>query len=399
MLNMAQEKMEILVVEDSSTQALRLRQMLESSGHFISVTQNGVEALSYLETHLPKLVISDVMMPAMDGYELCRRIKSDERLRHIPVLLLTRLSEPGDIVEGLECGADNFLTKPYEKEALMSRIQYILVNQQMRRRPCSDIGLEIYFSGKKFFINSERIQILDLLFSTYDTSLQQKHELEQINMELRDVTHQLEESNRMLEAANRKLQKLSYLDGLTGIPNRRFFDESLNNEWRRCAREKQPLALLLIDIDWFKRYNDRYGHQEGDCCLQHVAKALEKELKRGGDLVARYGGEEFVALLPNTSKEGALKVAQKMCNRIEELEIAHTRSETSDFLTISIGAASLVPEVELPSSILVGTADKAMYTAKRKGRNTVILKEVATRECKDRYVQNHFVHRQRALNN
>jgi diguanylate cyclase (GGDEF)-like protein len=269
----------------------------------------------------------------------------------------------------------------------------------MRRRPCSDIGLEIYFSGKKFFINSDRIQILDLLFSTYDTSLQQKHELERINMQLRDVTHQLEESNRMLEAANRELQKKSYLDGLTGIPNRRFFEESLNSEWRRCIREEQPLAVLLIDIDWFKRYNDHYGHQEGDCCLQQVAKALEKELKRGGDLVARYGGEEFVALLPNTPMEGALKVAQDMCDRIEELEIAHIPSETSDFVTISIGVTSFVPEADLPLSILVGTADKAMYMAKRKGRNTVMIKEVATCECQDRHVQNRFVRKQSALNN
>lgn len=178
---------DILIVEDSPTQAVKLQFLLEKNGYGVTIARNGVEALSCLRLGRPGLVVSDIVMPEMDGYELCRRIRADEELRYIPVLLLTTLSEPEDIVRGLESGADNFLTKPYDETILLSRIQYILINKEIRRNPQSDMGIEIFFAGNRHFINSDRIQILDLLFSTYENALQQKRELEKVNKKLTDA--------------------------------------------------------------------------------------------------------------------------------------------------------------------------------------------------------------------
>ncbi|MBC8175915.1 MAG: response regulator [Deltaproteobacteria bacterium] len=177
----------ILIVEDSPSQAIQLKYLLEESGYKVSVQTNGADALSHLVEHTPDLVISDILMPVMDGYELCRKIKGDGDLRGIPVLLLTQLTEPEDIIKGLDSGADNFVTKPYDPELLFSQIEYILINRTMRTTLHTEMGLEVFFAGKKHFVNSDRIQILDLLFSTYQNSLQQKHELERTNKELKEA--------------------------------------------------------------------------------------------------------------------------------------------------------------------------------------------------------------------
>ena len=182
----------ILVVEDSATQALQLRSLLEESGFDVVVANNGAAAISSMDERVPDLVISDIVMPELDGYELCRRIKADNDLKGVPVLLLTQLSEPEDIVKGLECGADNFLTKPYDPQLLLSRIQYILVNKNIRTQGRAETGIEVFFAGRRHFINSNRIQILDLLFSTYETTLRQKRELERVNQELREALNTID---------------------------------------------------------------------------------------------------------------------------------------------------------------------------------------------------------------
>lgn len=196
--NMDTGKMEILIVEDSPTQALELQQFLENNSYSVSVANNGVSALSYLQKCTPKLIISDIVMPEMDGYELCRKIKSHDRLKSIPIILLTTLSEPEDIVNGLTCGAENFVTKPYDEKLLLSRIQYILVNQKLRQNPGLDMGMEVFFAGNKFFINSDRLQILDLLFSTYENTLQQKRKLERVNKELQNALDNIKELEGIL---------------------------------------------------------------------------------------------------------------------------------------------------------------------------------------------------------
>ena len=181
------ESYEILIVEDSPTQAIRLQGLLKESGYRVNVATNGADAFSYLEEHIPDLVISDIIMPGMDGYEMCGRMKADGNLRNIPVILLTQLGEPEDIVKGLESGADNFVTKPYDPEVLLSQVQYILINRRIRSAPRTEMGIEVFFAGKRHFINSDRIQIMDLLFSTYENSLLQKRELERLNKELNEA--------------------------------------------------------------------------------------------------------------------------------------------------------------------------------------------------------------------
>jgi two-component system response regulator VanR len=174
----------ILIVEDSPTQAAKLKMILEKEKYTVLIARNGEEALDVLEETIPAIVISDIVMPGIDGYTLCQRIKKDRARHHVPVILLTQLSDPKDIIHGLECGADHFLTKPYSEEELLSHIQYIFVNRELRKHPVADLGIEIFFAGQKHFLTSDRIQILDLLFSTYEAVLQKNHALEQKNLEL-----------------------------------------------------------------------------------------------------------------------------------------------------------------------------------------------------------------------
>lgn len=182
-----EDTVHILVVEDSLTQAVRLQSLLEDNGYRVTMATNGAEALSLLERIRPTVVISDIVMPGMDGYELCRRIKGNAKTMDVPVILVTQLSEPEDILKGLECGADNFITKPYEEDFLLSRIQYILINRRIRTKVCTDMGLEVFFANRRHFITSDRMQILDLLFSTYESALQKARELERANKKLQEA--------------------------------------------------------------------------------------------------------------------------------------------------------------------------------------------------------------------
>lgn len=203
-------------------------------------------------------------------------------------------------------------------------------------------------------------------------------ERKQNNEEIRQLNAELElrvkERTRQLEEANKKLGVLSITDGLTGVYNRRFFNEILSKEWRRALRSRKTLSLLMIDIDFFKDYNDHYGHQDGDRCLHRVADALRNSVNRPGDLLARYGGEEFAILLPGTMQEGALHLAKNIRKNIDKLKLPHLHSEISDHVTVSIGFASMLPVKGHKPSILVKTADDALYQAKKQGRNRIIMK-------------------------
>ncbi|HOP63436.1 MAG TPA: response regulator [Spirochaetota bacterium] len=181
----------ILIVEDSITQQKALQNILESHGYHTMTSGNGNEALELLGGNIPDIIITDIMMPGMDGYELCRKIRSDEKLKDIPVILLTTLSEPENILKGLECGADNFVTKPYQEEYLLSRIEYIILNLEARSNGIGDMGIELVFSGRKLGITSSRLQILDLLISAYETVLQKNRELEAANRELREANEKI----------------------------------------------------------------------------------------------------------------------------------------------------------------------------------------------------------------
>jgi signal transduction histidine kinase len=197
------DSVEILVVEDSPTQAQRLQHILVRCGYKVTLASNGVEALETMRSRLPTLIISDVVMPQMDGYELCRHVKSDRRLRHLPVILVTAISDPGDVIRGLECRADNFVLKPYDERYLLGRVQFVLLNREMEHNQITAMGVEIFFNGQRHFITADRLQILNLLLSTYDAAIQR-------NRELALAQEELNRSNLRLKSANEELESFSY---------------------------------------------------------------------------------------------------------------------------------------------------------------------------------------------
>jgi hypothetical protein len=197
----------ILVVEDSQTQAEQLRYILEQNNYSVHVMPDGVKALNMIKEQKPIMIISDIMMPEMDGFELCQKVKENPDLKSIPFIILTSLADPKDVIRGLQAGADNFLTKPYNEQFLLSRIQYILANQELRRGIMSSMGIEIVFGGQKYFINSDRIQIIDLLLSTYENAVQKNTELFEANSQLTEMHCQLETTNKELEKLNEEKNK------------------------------------------------------------------------------------------------------------------------------------------------------------------------------------------------
>ena len=186
-----------------------------------------------------------------------------------------------------------------------------------------------------------------------------------------DISERKRLENELLEA-NKRLKAFSYQDGLTGLANRRLYDQTLETEWPRAMRNKQPISMILIDIDFFKEFNDLYGHLEGDSCLQTISRALETVTTRSTDLCARYGGEEFVLLLPGTDQDSAMEIAEKTRQLIRVLKIPHKGSSIDEFVTISAGVCTLIPEINQSPSILFEKADKQLYLAKHKNRNCVM---------------------------
>jgi diguanylate cyclase (GGDEF)-like protein len=315
--------MGILVVDDSADSRLLIQRFLEQEGHrdfHLSATAD--EALAYLATG-PEvdLIIMDLHLPGTNGIEACRRITSDRATKDIPVIVITESTEVGPLDAAFTAGAVDYLKKPIDPVELLARSRSIL---RLKRET-----------------DARKARERDLL-----------------------------EVTRRLADANRELERLSFQDGLTGITNRRRLDEVLAVEWKRAGRAGDPLSAVLVDIDFFKAYNDRYGHPAGDDCLRRVAGALRDSLKRPSDLVARYGGEEFCALLPETAAEGALTVAESMRSQVRALQLRHEASTAADRVTISVGVATLVPG-ERESAALLAAADEALYRAKREGRDRV----------------------------
>jgi len=192
-----------------------------------------------------------------------------------------------------------------------------------------------------------------------------------IKFENENLADSLKLSNTQLQTVNQELTQISSTDGLTGVANRRYFDNYFEKEWKRLSREGMGVAVVMLDVDNFKMYNDSLGHQAGDSCLIQVAQSIKASLRRPADMVARYGGEEFIILLPNTSKVGAVRVAEFIRENILHLKIPHPQSETSEWVTISLGAAYCEPQVGMMSADLISKADEALYSAKKEGRNNV----------------------------
>jgi diguanylate cyclase (GGDEF)-like protein len=307
----------VLIVDDNPTNLLVLSQTLKEVGLKVRVSMDGESALEQVQEEQPELILLDIQMPGIDGFETCERLKSNPSTSDIPVIFITANHGTESIVKGLSLGAVDYVIKPFQKEEVLARVQ--------------------------------------------------------VHLKLRLLARKVQEQAIALQIANQQLERLANLDGLTQVANRRRFDEQLKLEWGRSVRESTPLSLILCDIDYFKRYNDFYGHQAGDACLKQVAKAIEQSLGRPSDFVARYGGEEFVVILPNTGFEGASHVAELIQRNVEQLNISHAESKVTDRITLSLGIGSTTLTNDASAVSLIATADKALYEAKRRGRNNFYL--------------------------
>ncbi|MFC4157911.1 diguanylate cyclase [Chitinimonas lacunae] len=291
----------LLVVDDQSTNIQLLYQVF-AADHEVFMATSGEQALAFCQTTPPDLILLDLVMPGMDGFEVCRRLKEDRSTSDIPVIFVTAHDDPAEETRGLDLGAVDFISKPVNPAVVRARVR-----TQLTLKFQSDL-----------------------------------------------------------------LRRMVFIDGLTGVANRRHFDERLDSEWRRCARSQSPLALIMADVDFFKRYNDCYGHQAGDECLQKVAAVLKDSLNRSADLVARYGGEEFACILPDTDQPGALALAWTMEKAVRALALPHQCSDVAKVVTISLGVSAMVPQ---PSSaeaaLLIQQADAQLYRAKQSGRAQV----------------------------
>jgi len=307
--------MKILLVDDTKTERLILSAYLEKLGHTTVCAENGQQAIDLFNSKSPDLVLMDVIMPEMDGHEAARRLRKKEG-DWVPIIFLSGRVAAEDIVAGIEAGGDDYLTKPVDFTVLSAKMT------AMQR------------------IAKMRLKLLNV--------------------------------SKELENANAELKKLVNIDGLTGLANRRHLDKYLRVEVGRSMRNKQELSVILCDVDYFKKYNDTYGHLKGDDCLKAVAKALDVACKRTTDLVARYGGEEFAAILPDTDGENASKLADLMRQAVEDLNQAHSESDLGK-VTISMGVYSSIPESKSDSEKFLTMADKALYESKQSGRNKVTL--------------------------
>lgn len=293
-----EKKQTILVVDDVPTNIDILVGLL-SDKYKVKAARNGVKAVEIARSaNPPDLILMDVMMPEMDGYEACDKLKSEPDTASIPLIFVTSLNDDEDEEKGLKMGAVDYITKPFRSAIVLARV----------------------------------------------------------------------ENHLKLKSYQDLLKRQSNLDGLTGLPNRRAFDELLAQEWRRGARLGSPLSLIMLDIDYFKQFNDHYGHIAGDECLRQVGQELAS-VGRSIDFVGRYGGEEFVCVLPHTDSSGASRVAEKLQQAVSSLQIAHRESRSADFVTISQGVATTVPDAKLVPTELVERADAMLYEAKGAGRN------------------------------
>ncbi|GAA5170435.1 diguanylate cyclase [Viridibacterium curvum] len=313
--------MKALVVDDTLTSVTLVAHQLRRIGIEPLTARSGGEAIELFKQHHPDLVMLDVNMPDLNGFEVAKRLRQLERDGEwTPIIFLSARASDEDVERGIAVGGDDYLVKPVSEIVLTAKVRAMQRIAQMR--------------------------------------------------------YSLVVLTRRLDDANRELTRLSSVDGLTGVANRRMFDEAVVREWARGVRHGSQLSLLMCDVDYFKSYNDSLGHQAGDECLRAVAQALASRVRRPTDLVARYGGEEFAVLLPDTDALGAATLAEAMRRDVMLMDARHPESPMGR-VTMSFGVASLIADRSMAGpSGLIKAADEALYRAKEGGRNCVALSEV-----------------------
>jgi diguanylate cyclase (GGDEF)-like protein len=272
------------------------------------------------------------------------------------------------VVSLLNILISRWLVKPI---TAISRASQHITQGDFSRRLIEPRIQELAVLSNSFNHMSEEIERSRLQLEEYSRSLEQK--VSDRTQELQAEIQSRQAAEEALKEANAALRQMAYIDGLTQIPNRRRFDEVLQQSWRQGFRDRQPISVILCDVDFFKRYNDCYGHQEGDRCLQFIANAINLVVRRPNDLAARYGGEEFVVILPQTPIEGAMEVAQMIQANVQALQLIHAESDISDYVTLSLGVSCLVPEDMMKPEMLLSQADEALYRAKEEGRDRIVL--------------------------
>lgn len=321
----------ILVVEDRPNNIELLTVILTLQGYKVEQANQGNLALRSAMARPPDIILLDISQPEMDSFAVCQQLKADPHTQDIPIIFISTANEAESKIKAFDCGASDYITKPFQIEEVIARIN----NQLQISR------LKIELKAKNAYLERELL----------------KRQL----------------AAKKLLSLNQQLGKLAAVDSLTQVANRRIFDEFLRREWQRGQREKHYLSLIFCDIDHFKLYNDNLGHHSGDLCLRRVAQAITKTVKRPADLVARYGGEEFAIILPQTSAQNALWVAETIRLQVKHLYLPHPQSSTGDYVSLSLGVTCLIPQPKYTKKQLLVTADKALYQAKQQGRDRSIL--------------------------
>jgi diguanylate cyclase (GGDEF)-like protein len=291
----------ILIVDDDVANIEVLNAVLEDD-YEICFATSGEEAIRIAIAHLPDLILLDVLMPGIDGYEVCRRLKEDHLVADVPIIFVTGLDDQEAEMRGLLLGAIDYITKPISPAIVRARVRNHIELKRMRD----------------------------------------------------------------------ELAELAVTDALTGLSNRRRLEKSLKVETERLARTADFLSVIMLDIDFFKQFNDTYGHPAGDNCIVMVAAALNRAVRRVADLTARYGGEEFACVLPSTEHEAAMVVARSIRDQVHALGIPHMRSAAAAYVTVSVGVATSRCLPGMASDLWIKAADHQLYLAKSSGRNNVV---------------------------
>jgi two-component system, chemotaxis family, response regulator WspR len=321
----------ILLVDDQPIVAAALRKMLSTEADLaLHYCQDPEQALAMAQKVNATVILQDLVMDGVSGFDMLERFRSNTATAAIPIIVLSSKEDPRDKSEAFSRGSNDYLVKIPDRIELIARLRA---------------------HSRAYNLQQER----DNAFRA------------------------LQAAREQLEAKNAILEKLSSIDGLTGIANRRRFDDTLKSEWQRARRSHSTVGLILIDVDFFKKYNDQYGHLQGDDCLRKVANALASVIKRPADLVARYGGEEFVVLLPDTQPEGVDFIAEQLRASVETISLPHAKSDVpprlplpthnGSVVTISLGSTVVAPVDEQGYLQLIEAADRGLYAAKAAGRN------------------------------